>query len=124
MMRIKRVPIIIASLILLGTSQSTTAQLLTNKKQFTRQDSLRGSITPERAWWNIKYYDLDVTVQPDDKFIFGSNTITYEILEPYQVMQIDLQEPMEIVSVTQNNRELEVKQEGNAHFIQLVFNQF
>jgi aminopeptidase N len=113
----KRLHIILASLILLGTSQLTTAQLLTNKKQFSRQDSLRGSITPERAWWDLKYYDLEVTVKPEDKFINGSNTITYEVLEPYQVMQIDLQEPMEINMVTQNGKELEVKHEGNAHFI-------
>lgn len=113
----KRLHIILASLILLGTSQLTTAQLLTNKEQFSRQDSLRGSITPERAWWDLKYYDLEVTVKPEDKFISGSNTITYEVLEPYQVMQIDLQEPMEITMATQNGKELEVKHEGDAHFI-------
>ena len=67
----------------------------------------------------MKYYDLDVKVLPEDKFISGSNTITYEVLEPYQVMQIDLQEPMKILSVTQNNKELEVTNEGNAHFIRL-----
>ncbi|WP_292890753.1 M1 family metallopeptidase [Nonlabens sp.] len=115
----KRIHMIIAALILLGTSQLATAQLLTNKKQFTRQDSLRGSITPERAWWDLTYYDLVVKVVPEDKFISGSNTITYKVLEPYQVMQIDLQEPMKILSVTQNNKELEVVNEGNAHFITL-----
>ncbi len=112
--------LVLFMILLVGSNQIAEAQLLKNQKQFTRQDSLRGSITPERAWWDLKYYDLDVTVKPADKFIFGSNEITYEVLEPYQVLQIDLQEPMKIVNATQNNRELEVKQEGNAHFIQLV----
>jgi aminopeptidase N len=111
---------ILIVLTIISFSQTSQGQLLTNKKQFTRQDSLRGSITPERAWWDLKYYDLEVRVIPEDKFIKGSNTITYEVLAPYQVMQIDLQEPMRILSVTQNNKELEVRQEGNAHFIQLV----
>ena len=37
----------------------TEAQLLTPEKAtYTRADSLRGSITPERAWWNLLKYDL------------------------------------------------------------------
>jgi hypothetical protein len=32
--------------------------------QYTRQDTLRGSITPERAWWDLTYYHLDIEVNP------------------------------------------------------------
>ena len=39
--------------------------------QFTHQDTLKGSITPERAWWDVSHYDLKVTVDPDNKFISG-----------------------------------------------------
>lgn len=87
--------------------------------QFTRQDTLRGSITPERAWWDLNFYHLDIEVQPDEKFIQGKNTIRYTVLEPYQTMQIDLQEPLVIEKVVQDGAELEVKQEGNAHFVTL-----
>lgn len=107
-------------LLLLTSFQTISAQLLQDKKQFTRQDTLRGSITPERAWWNIKYYDLDVTVDPINQFISGSNTITYEVLKPYQLMQIDLQSPMKITKVTQNGKELLVTDEGNAHYVNLL----
>jgi aminopeptidase N len=110
--------IILIALLLLG-SPVINAQLLQNKNQFTRQDSLRGSITKERAWWDLKHYDLKVTVRPEDKYIYGDNTITYDVLNEYQVMQIDLQEPMQIISVSQNGEELQVKREGNAHFITL-----
>jgi len=93
--------------------------LFAEKESYTRQDSLRGSITPERAWWNLKYYDLFVYVQPDKKFISGTNTITYEVLEQHDVMQIDLQDPMRITKVMQGDAELDIRHEGNAHFIQL-----
>ena len=40
-----------------------------NAQQFTRQDTLRGSITPERAWWDLTYYHLELEVMPDTKTI-------------------------------------------------------
>ena len=43
--------------------------VILSQKTFTRQDSLRGSITPEREWWDLTYYHLDVKVEPENKFI-------------------------------------------------------
>ena len=86
---------------------------------FTEQDTLRGSITPERSWWDLNYYHLDIDVNPDDKFISGSNTIRYKVLKPHQVLQVDLQAPLQIEKVTQDDKELEIVHNGNAHFIQL-----
>ena len=65
-------------------------------QNFTRQDTLRGSITPERVWWDLTYYHLDIKVEPDKKFISGSNTVGYKVLKSNKMMQIDLQEPMKI----------------------------
>ena len=109
------------TLILFVTSIQLNGQTSLFDKQdtYTRQDSLRGSITAERAWWDLTYYDLFVSVDPERKFISGRNTITYEVLEEGDVMQIDLQEPMEITKVTQGETTLEVAHEGNAHFIKL-----
>ncbi|MFC5272029.1 M1 family metallopeptidase [Adhaeribacter terreus] len=90
-----------------------------NGQQFTRQDTLRGSITPERAWWDLNFYRLKIKVDPGSKSISGSNLIRYKVLQPAQVMQIDLQPPMKLEKVTQNGRELQVKTDGNAHFITL-----
>lgn len=86
---------------------------------FTRQDSLRGMITPEREWWDLTYYHLDIAVDPKSKTIEGKNTIQYKVLEPHQRMQIDLQPPMRIQKVTQNGKELKVEQDGNAWFVTL-----
>ncbi|WP_179316943.1 M1 family metallopeptidase [Winogradskyella undariae] len=94
--------------------------LLTEKNKFTHQDTLRGSITPEREWWDLTYYHLDVEVKPDAKFISGKNTIQYKVLKPHQVMQIDLQPPLQITKVLQDGEELQIRHDGNAHFVTLI----
>lgn len=101
---------------------SANAQGLLNKSEavFTHQDTLHGSITKERAWWDLKYYHLDVKVNPKDKTITGSNTVRYTVLTEYNKMQIDLQEPMQIYKVTQDGKELKFERDGNAFFIQLT----
>ncbi|WGK64616.1 M1 family metallopeptidase [Croceiramulus getboli] len=84
-----------------------------------RQQILRGSITPERAWWDLTYYHLQVEVDPENKRIFGSNEVHYQVLEPGQLLQIDLQEPMSMDKVYQGEQLLSFTSEGSAHFIQL-----
>lgn len=85
----------------------------------TRQDTLRGSITRERAWWDLSHYDLYVDVDPDNRSIVGRNTIRYRVLEPGNRLQVDLQEPLRLEAALQDGRELTVEHEGNAHFILL-----
>jgi aminopeptidase N len=87
---------------------------------FTRQDTLRGSITPERAWWDLTYYHLDIKVNPSDSTIYGTNTVTYRVLKPALVMQIDLQEPLKLIKVVQNNNVLSFKREGNVYWIEMA----
>ena len=87
--------------------------------QFTRQDTLRGSITPERTWWDLKYYHLDIVVNPADSTIEGKNKVIYSVLQQGQVLQIDLQAPLTISKVVQNGQSLQIVREGNAHFISL-----
>lgn len=93
--------------------------LLSKKTNFSQQDTLRGSITPERAWWDLNYYHLDIAVNPDKKYISGKNTVQYKVLQPHHIMQIDLQPPLKITKVIQNDKTLPVKQDGNAWFISL-----
>jgi aminopeptidase N len=88
-------------------------------QDYTRDDELRGAITPERAWWDLLHYDLAVEVFPTTKSISGANTITYKVVEKGKLMQIDLQAPMKIDKVVQNGKELSYTSEANSHFIQL-----
>jgi aminopeptidase N len=86
----------------------------------SRADSLRGSITPERAWWDLKHYDLTVNIDPVNKSIKGSNKITYEVLADATVLQIDLQEPLQITSITQGGERLTFRREGAVHWVNLI----
>ena len=104
---------LLATIFLLSTIGCLTAQT------FTMQDTLRGSITPERAWWDLTYYDLQISVDPETRSISGSNTIRYRVLEPAKRMQVDLQKPLEIDHVFQDGKELLFQREGNAYFIEL-----
>src|SRR5687768_8626045 len=108
---------------------------------FTRADTLRGSPgTPGRAWWDVTFYDLDVSINPADSTIRGRNTITYRLRGPGQSLsargavtrrgsqriaspvvptreiQIDLMTPLEIDSIVQDGRQLEFRRDGNAWF--------
>jgi aminopeptidase N len=98
-------------------------KVLSQVPVFNRQDTLRGSITPERAWWDLTYYHLDIIVNPSDSTISGSNTVTYRVLDPARVMQIDLQEPLELKSALQNGQPLKFKREGNVYWVQMAEDQ-
>ncbi|MEX0721987.1 MAG: M1 family metallopeptidase [Balneolaceae bacterium] len=99
--------------------QFTSAQILYESPQFDRQDTLRGSITPERAWWDLTYYHLDVAVDIANNSISGKNLIQYKVLEPHQRLQIDLQPPLKITKISQNEKDLDFERDGNAWFVTL-----
>ena len=107
------------AVLLLISGNLAGQSLFADNENFTRQDTLRGSITPERAWWDLNYYHLDITVNPKTQYIKGKNTIHYTIINPYQILQIDLQPPMKLTKAIQDGKKLEVRSEGNAHFIKL-----
>lgn len=86
---------------------------------FTRADTLRGSIGPDRAWWDVAFYDLHVRVNPADSSISGWNGITWRATQPGQRMQIDLQMPMQVDSMVQDGRRLAFTRDGNAFFADL-----
>jgi aminopeptidase N len=109
----KRIAILLLPVILLTIK--TGAQT----PGFTRQDTLRGSITPGRSWWDLVYYHLDIVVNPMDSTIKGTNTVTYRVLEPHDIMQIDLQEPLMLKSATIDNRQLKYTREGNVYWIEI-----
>ncbi len=78
-----------------------TAQPLSQKEKFTHQDTLRGSIGPEREWWDVLHYDIHVTPEYDNKSITGETTIQYKIIKDKysDYLQIDLQQPLKIDTI-------------------------
>src|SRR5690606_35076765 len=87
---------------------TATAQI----KTFTLDDTLRGTITPERAWWDLLHYDLNVEVDVARKHFKGTNVILYKALEPNSVLQVDLQEPLDVTAAYQRETELRFTKRG------------
>jgi aminopeptidase N len=87
---------------------------------FTHADTIRGSNTPQRAWWDATFYDLHVAVNPSDSSIRGWNAITYRVTGPGPDMQIDLQVPLEVDSMVQDSEKLVTRRDGNAFFATLA----
>ena len=99
--------------LVLGYALSATAQA----PRFSRADTLRGSVTPERAWWDVVHYDLSVRLNPSDSSIVGFNTIRYEVTGPSAEMQIDLMAPLQVDSVVQSGSRLSVRMDGDVFYI-------
>lgn len=90
------------------------------RPRFVRADTLRGTNTPERRWWDATFYDLHVQVNVKDSTISGHNGISYRVLQPSQLMQIDLQQPMIVDSVLQDKQRVTVRRDTNTIFATLT----
>jgi aminopeptidase N len=90
-------------------------------KTFTHADTLRGSITAERAWWDVLRYDI--TVQPDfvNRTTVGKNIITYKVVSDHHpdMMQIDLKDTLKIDSAVFNYSKLDFTKEGSVWHIKM-----
>lgn len=86
-------------------------------EEITRQETLRGSVTPEREWWDLLHYDLAVEFFPDKKSIKGSNEIVFKTLKAGNKMQIDLQPPLNVTKILHGNEELKFEREGNVYWV-------
>lgn len=98
---------------------AVAAAIPAQAQPFTRADSLRGSIGPGRAWWDVVFYDLNIAVAPADSSVRGYNAITYRVLQPASEMQIDLQ-GLAVDSIVQDGRRLQHRRDGNALFVALA----
>lgn len=109
-------------LLLLLSFAMSQAQDLThnNKIIFSHQDSLRGNLNENRIWWDVQHYNLEIAVNPKDSTITGFNEIEYLVLKSNNVMQIDLQAPMQISKIVQNSKLLTFKRDGNAFMVNLI----
>src|SRR5687767_13150597 len=78
----------------------------TNRIALGPQDAKTESITPEREWWDVLHYHLQVEFLPETRRLKGSNTITFKTLKPGKKMQIDLQPPLAITKIIHADSEL------------------
>ncbi|KGO93579.1 M1 family metallopeptidase [Flavobacterium subsaxonicum] len=86
-------------------------------QNFTRRDSLQGGLRPERTNYDVQRYDLNITVDPDKRFIFGYNDITFKVVENTGKIQVDLFDNMQVDSIVYNKAKLPYKRDNDAVFI-------
>ena len=75
--------------------------------EFTLADTLRGAVTPYRANNDIHYYDINIDVDIDKKYISGYVDICFNALTDIDTIQIDLYENMNVSAILYENDTLE-----------------
>lgn len=104
---------------LLFASGLVFGQFFEKPETFTKQDTLKGSNTKFRNFWDVKKYELSVEPNFEQKSIKGTNKISFEIIKDVTnpVFQIDLQKPMKADKVEGSFPIAESKQDGDFIFI-------
>lgn len=88
---------------------------------YTKKDSLRGALRPERTCFDVYYYNLSVKIIPKGKKIEGENKIYFHAINQSNTIQIDLFENYTIEDIIFDNTSLQFKREYNAVFIRFPF---
>jgi aminopeptidase N len=88
---------------------------------FTQKDTLRGTLSKERTWFDVNYYHLNLEVDPVSKSIAGFNDIAFTVLKSSNVLQLDLFENMLIDSVIYKGLSCDVSRTFDAFFVDLPY---
>ena len=86
-------------------------------QEFSRADSLRGFLFPERSCYDVTFYHLKLKVDPQQKYIRGSNEIHFKTITDFDKIQVDLFENFQINAIMLNEDSLSFSREGNAIFV-------
>ncbi|WP_316786537.1 M1 family metallopeptidase [Pedobacter frigiditerrae] len=109
--------IILSILVLFLFSYSASAQLMVNKKEYTRADTLRGMLTPLRMCYDINYYHLDVKINMDDKSVSGSNEFKFTATQDFNKLQFDLFANLKIDKIIYKGTEVPYTREFGAVYV-------
>jgi aminopeptidase N len=87
---------------------------------FTRADSLRGYLSPLRSCYDVKYYDLDITIDTSTKSIKGFNIIRFKVDSAFNIMQVDLFANMNVDKIEfEDGTLLKYTREAGAVFVDM-----
>ena len=116
----KLLTLLIVCCAFVGSTLTAKAQgLMGHKHDFTKADTLRGTLSPVRTWFDVTYYDLNIKLDPEKRTISGYNDIHFKVLEKNKVMQIDLFENLAVDKIEFDKKELTYKREHHAVFINI-----
>ena len=101
----------------LGKGNNAAPPATPSSRPPTRADILRGEYGRYRANNDLRYYDLDVRIDPAKKLISGKNSIRFRMLEDDTRIQIDLYANLTIEKILMNTTPLQFVRELNAVFV-------
>ena len=86
-------------------------------QKFSRRDSLQGGLRIERTCFDVLRYDIDITINPEERTIVGYNDISFKIVDNTSKIQLDLFDNMKVDSIVWNKQKLTYKRDFDAVFI-------
>lgn len=108
----------LTGILLMAISASACAQEdFFNSYRFSRADTLRGMLRPERTCYDVTFYDLNIRVDIKSKKIGGYVDIAFRALEDFQTLQIDLYENMSLSRIEFKGGQLNFRREHDAVFV-------
>jgi aminopeptidase N len=100
------------------TSQPAAAPTTSAKiAEPTPADLLRGGYGPYRANNDLLFYHLDLRVDPEKKFISGTNTIRFKMLQDGTRIQLELYPTLQIDKVARGSTTLKYERDGGTFFV-------
>lgn len=96
-----------------------SAQEKSRYQRFSKYEYLHGKLTPLRTCFEVKHYDITLKVQPERKYISGSNTITFQVVKDFQKMQLDLFPQIQVDSMSFFGKRVTYTRDSNAVFVNL-----
>ncbi len=94
--------------------------LFSQSHQPTEADRLLGELTPIRENFDVKFYNLSLSIDEEKKSIAGKNTITFEAQKSIDKLQIDLYENLTVESISQHGKDLPYERKHHSIFIDLA----
>jgi aminopeptidase N len=100
------------------TSQpATTSTPPPTAAEPSHADLLRGSYGPYRANNDLLFYRLELRVDPEKKFINGTNTIRFKMLEDGTRIQLELVPTLQIDKIEMGKTSLKYQRDGGTFFV-------
>ncbi len=103
---------------LLGVNVKRDAPKMATKYPiFTRKDSLKGYLYPERTCFDVTYYNLDIAFDLKNKSLNGHVDIYFTALSDLTKIQLDLYENMSISKIEFEDDTVNFSREFDAFFV-------
>ena len=99
-------------------SSFSYSQLFDKEREFSKADTLRGTLSQDRSCYDVSFYHLDLKIDTVEKSINGFSQIYFVVTKATNRLQIDLFENMEIRKIILDDfTEVQFTRAFNAVFI-------